>query len=123
MAKGAEEELCSAYFPISEQEARDSSVVKVVVDRNNRALYFSRSLIPWGSENYKKHLGVYVWKRNSLEKFFKSSHGVLEKTEKLEQLRVLEHGGRIMMMESPSDSLGIDTLEDLEKARRIINEN
>jgi 3-deoxy-manno-octulosonate cytidylyltransferase (CMP-KDO synthetase) len=67
-AKNSDDGLYSAYYPVSNNEARDSSVVKVVVDENNHALYFSRSMIPANAESYKKHLGLYVWKRDLLGK-------------------------------------------------------
>jgi 3-deoxy-manno-octulosonate cytidylyltransferase (CMP-KDO synthetase) len=110
------EGLFSAYFSVSKEIASDESVVKVVVDKCGRALYFSRSLIPAGSEVFKKHIGIYVWKRYALEEFYNTDTGVLESFERLEQLRVLESGKNIMMTESPTDSLGIDTLEDVEEA-------
>lgn len=122
-AKDGSEGLYSAYFPVSSEEAEDKSVVKVAVDNESHAMYFSRSMIPFGAQKYKKHLGLYVWKRDLLEKFYNSEPGSLEISEKLEQLRVLESGAKIKMLESPSDSIGIDTPEDVQQAIRWINEN
>ncbi|MFH1414708.1 MAG: 3-deoxy-manno-octulosonate cytidylyltransferase [Elusimicrobiota bacterium] len=113
----------SAYSQVARETADDSSVVKVVVDRDDYALYFSRALIPGGAEIYKKHLGIYIWRADMLEKFTRTAPTPLEKTEKLEQLRVLETGGKIKMKECCSDSLGIDTVEDLELAIRRLDEN
>ncbi|MFC2062173.1 3-deoxy-manno-octulosonate cytidylyltransferase [Elusimicrobiota bacterium] len=113
--------VMSAYFPVNPDIAEDSSVVKVVMDKAGMALYFSRSKIPNGAQIYNKHIGVYVWKRENLKRFHAEGPSELEKTERLEQLRVLEYGEKIKLLESSADSLGIDTMEDLEKARRIIN--
>ncbi len=115
--------LYSAYFPVDKEEASDISNVKVVIDKDSYALYFSRSMIPYNADVYNKHLGIYVWKKEALKEFHNTEPSVLEITEKLEQMRVLENGGRIKMMKSPCDSVGIDTPEDLEKAKRWINEN
>jgi 3-deoxy-manno-octulosonate cytidylyltransferase (CMP-KDO synthetase) len=122
-AKDSKVGLYSAYYPVSAQDAEDSSMVKVTVDSENNAIYFSRSMIPFGAREYKKHLGLYVWKKDLLEKFYNTKPGYLETSEKLEQLRVLENGDKIKMLQSPADSIGIDTPEDLEQAIRLINEN
>ncbi|MFW6134977.1 MAG: 3-deoxy-manno-octulosonate cytidylyltransferase [Elusimicrobiota bacterium] len=113
--------VCSAYYPVGRKEADDSSVVKVVTDIENRALYFSRSLIPWNSNRYKKHLGIYVWPKDILNRFFDWEATELEKTEKLEQLRILENGRGIKMIESGEDSLGIDTYDNVEEAEEILS--
>ncbi len=116
----SEEGLVSGYTEIRKEQASDTSVVKVVLDENDYAIYFSRSLIPHGAETYKKHLGIYVWSREVLENFCRSGSTPLEKAESLEQLRVLEKGGEIKMMRCISDSPGIDTPEDLKKAEKYI---
>ncbi|MBN2406435.1 MAG: 3-deoxy-manno-octulosonate cytidylyltransferase [Elusimicrobia bacterium] len=123
LAERDDSDVFSAYYPIDADEAADSSVVKVAVTGDGRALYFSRSLIPCGGVMVKKHIGIYVWKKAALERFH--DHGVteLEKTERLEQLRILEYGDSIRMLESPADSLGIDTPADLEKAREWVRVN
>lgn len=108
--------LCSAYFPVSAVTAMRSDVVKVVVNKNDEALYFSRSPIPFKANIYNKHIGVYVWKREMLEKFHRWGTSPLEKIEGLEQLRILENGHKIKMLKSPLDSLGIDTYEDISLA-------
>lgn len=115
--------LYSAYFPVSQEAARDTSVVKVATSKSGEALYFSRSLIPHGAAIYKKHLGIYVWKKELLEKFYNWGTTELERAENLEQLRILDYGYKIKMVESLRDSLGIDTPSDLEAARKKINEN
>src|SRR3989338_3131159 len=110
-------------------EIQDPSVVKVVFDRNGFALYFSRSPIPYermGSDDklqiidYYKHIGIYAYAKDFLFTFKSLPQSRLEKTEKLEQLRVLENGYRIKVIETKFDTIGIDTPEDLEKAVEII---
>ena len=108
---------------------QDPNVVKVVFDRNGLALYFSRSPIPYermGSDDklqiidYYKHIGIYAYAKDFLFTFKSLPPSRLEKTEKLEQLRVLENGYRIKVIETKFDTIGIDTPEDLEKAVEII---
>ena len=99
--------------------------VKVVVDQNNVALYFSRSVIPYPREEnvgvrYMQHIGIYAFRKQALLDFYSLPMKSLEASEKLEQLRYLEYGKRIKMVETTHVSIGIDTLEDLEKARRMI---
>jgi len=110
-------------------EIHDPNVVKVVFDRNGSALYFSRSSIPYermGSDDklqvidYYKHIGIYAYAKDFLFTFKSLPQSRLEKTEKLEQLRVLENGYRIKVIETKFDTIGIDTPEDLEKAVEII---
>ncbi len=117
MAASENADLFSAYTTVSPEEARESSSVKVVVAVSGEALYFSRSLIPFGAEEYKKHLGIYVWRADSLKKFHSSEKSYLERCESLEQLRALEIGMRIKMLECRQDSVGVDTPEDLRRAR------
>jgi 3-deoxy-manno-octulosonate cytidylyltransferase (CMP-KDO synthetase) len=115
--------MVSCYKIISELEAEDPNLVKVVIDKNSDALYFSRSKIPYNRDNqahsYKGHLGIYGFNKKSLDKFTQMK-GNLEHIEKLEQLRVIENGEKIAMIEVKSKSFGIDTKEDLEKARQMV---
>jgi 3-deoxy-manno-octulosonate cytidylyltransferase (CMP-KDO synthetase) len=142
----------------NEEDYRSPHVVKVVCDREGRALYFSRSPLPnltrateeekqtygaqfgggasdksdasdrsdvsdtpaipfWGF----KHFGLYVYRREALLKFVSMPPATLERIEKLEQLRFLENGMRIRVVETALDSIGVDTPEDLERARRIMS--
>ncbi len=102
-------------------EIEDPNVVKVVKDKNGFALYFSRATIPYprhkNTLQYFKHLGLYAYTKDFLFEFsnFQKSH--LEMTEGLEQLRVLENGYKIKVVETEFDTIGIDTPEDLERAR------
>ena len=99
--------------------------VKVVVDQNQFALYFSRSVIPYPREEnvgvrFMQHIGVYAFRKNALLDFYSLPMKSLEASEKLEQLRYLEFGKRIKMVETSHIGIGIDTLEDLEKARKMM---
>jgi 3-deoxy-manno-octulosonate cytidylyltransferase (CMP-KDO synthetase) len=100
--------------------ADDPNRVKVVTDRNGIALYFSRSKIPSAGTCYL-HLGLYVYRVGFLKKFTNLERTPLEIAERLEQLRALEHGYRIRVVEVESESWGIDTPADLEKYKELIN--
>ena len=108
----------------STADLTDPNVVKVVTDKEGFALYFSRSAVPSGAAGggAVKHIGLYAYRREFLIEFSKMAPTALEKSEKLEQLRVLENGYRIMVVETPFNPLAVDTEEDLEKVRRIIGE-
>lgn len=121
------------------RDVLSSDVVKVVTDKNNFALYFSRSPVPfpreavkkYGSlENalledsnliklFRKHTGLYVYRREFLLKFTKCEQTNLEKTEMLEQLRALENGAKIKVVEVAESSIGVDTAEDFERVKLI----
>jgi 3-deoxy-manno-octulosonate cytidylyltransferase (CMP-KDO synthetase) len=110
---------------VSQQELENPNVVKVVVDFDSYALYFSRSTIPYNRDNtdhlvYHKHIGVYGFRREHLLMFSKLRPGILENLEKLEQLRWLENGHKIKMIETTYDGFGIDTKEDYEKAKQLL---
>lgn len=105
-----------------DEDINNPNFVKVVCDKNKNALYFSRSPIPYkrnlqSSLPIYKHVGVYAFKKNTLLEFTKWPMGVLEQTEMLEQLRYLENGISIKMVETTTSSIGIDTPEDLERAK------
>ena len=110
----------SCYKTISNPEADDPNIVKVVTDSEDIALYFSRAKVPYPRDHhfdsYKGHLGIYGFTVKSLRDFCMLSPAPLEDIEKLEQLRALYHGYEIAMIEVNTESFGIDTLEDLEKA-------
>ncbi|MFQ6082748.1 MAG: 3-deoxy-manno-octulosonate cytidylyltransferase [Candidatus Aminicenantia bacterium] len=99
----------------------NSNVVKVVIDNNNFALYFSRSPIPYQAQDYfYKHIGIYGFQRNFLLNFVQYSPSSLEKTEKLEQLRALEYGVRIKIVCSKYSTFSVDTEEDLDRVIEIL---
>ncbi|SFV61660.1 3-deoxy-manno-octulosonate cytidylyltransferase [hydrothermal vent metagenome] len=110
----------SCYKTISNPEADDPNIVKVVTDKEDIALYFSRAKIPYPRDHhfdhYKGHLGIYGFTVRSLQKFCTLTSAPPEEIEKLEQLRALYHGYRVAMIEVDTESFGIDTPEDLEKA-------
>ena len=101
------------------------NMVKVVCDKNNFALYFSRAKIPYNrdkSADIKRfaHIGLYAYKINSLKNFANLSPSILEQTEKLEQLRALENGMKIITAEVENSSIGVDTKEDLLYVENLI---
>lgn len=108
-----------------ETEINNPNNVKVVVDQNGFALYFSRSVIPYPREKnvgvrYMQHIGIYAFRKQALLDFYNLPMKSLEASEKLEQLRYLEFGKRIKMVETSHVGIGIDTPEDLEKARKML---
>jgi 3-deoxy-manno-octulosonate cytidylyltransferase (CMP-KDO synthetase) len=116
-------DLASLMREISDWEAIENpNNVKVIVDQNGLALYFSRSVIPYPREKnvgvrYFQHIGIYAFRKAALMDFYRLPMQSLEASEKLEQLRYLEYGKKIKMVETTHVGIGIDTPEDLEKAR------
>lgn len=114
------------------EEYRNPNVVKVVTDRQGFALYFSRAPIPyprdlvdqletcWADLPVAKHVGLYAYRRSFLLEYASLQETPLEKYEKLEQLRVLEHGFRIRVAQTSMTSLGVDTPQDLDRVRQIL---
>ncbi|MEJ6546450.1 MAG: 3-deoxy-manno-octulosonate cytidylyltransferase [Flavobacteriaceae bacterium] len=114
--------LASLMYPISDlQEIQNPNAVKVVVNFQNHALYFSRAPIPFPRDlsglQYFRHKGVYAFRKAALLAFPKMQMGPLEKAEKIEAIRYLEHGHQIKMIITSEAGIGIDVPEDLEKAR------
>ncbi|WP_319370566.1 3-deoxy-manno-octulosonate cytidylyltransferase [uncultured Ilyobacter sp.] len=111
----------------SYEEIENPNNVKVITDKDNYAIYFSRSPIPYprllNMENYYKHVGIYGYKRDFVIKYSKMRQTSLEIAESLEQLRVLENGYKIKVLETPFKVIGVDTAEDLELVKSIIREN
>ncbi len=119
-----ETEVASLYTPITAAEAEWASACKVVMDEEMRALYFSRAAIPFprrGQPQYCKHLGYYAYSRAALQAFHAWPPAPLEQAEGLEQLRFLHHGVAIAMAETPFNTVGIDTREDLEAAEKLLS--
>ena len=110
--------------PAAEADIPNPNAVKVVTDLNGRALYFSRSTIPFDRDGirprYFKHLGLYAYRKAALDRFVALPESSLEKSERLEQLRFLENGIPIYVGETPYDSVGVDTEEDLQRAIEIL---
>jgi 3-deoxy-manno-octulosonate cytidylyltransferase (CMP-KDO synthetase) len=112
---------------IDEEEFDDPGVVKVVVDDNDFALYFSRSLIPYPQHNKNlkvfEHVGLYVYRKDFLQKLAEMPMGYLETIESLEQLRVLEKGYKILVLETKADKvtgMSVDTPADIEKIKLVM---
>ena len=108
------------------REITDPNVVKVVTDRAGDAIYFSRCAIPFEREKsvntpYFKHIGLYVYQRDFLLAYSALPVGPLETAERLEQLRALENGFRIRVVETEYESLGVDTPDDLERVSRLFD--
>ena len=105
-----------------EAEQKNPNNVKVVCDKAGYALYFSRSLMPYprkGGCPVYKHIGIYAYRRDFLLKYAKMEPTPLEKAESLEQLRALENGFRIKVVETKASFVGVDTPEDLERVNEI----
>jgi 3-deoxy-manno-octulosonate cytidylyltransferase (CMP-KDO synthetase) len=109
------------------EDVENPNNVKVVTTKDDYAIYFSRSPIPYPREldikNYFKHVGIYGYTRNFVIKYSQMDPTSLEISESLEQLRVLENGYKIKVLETPYKIVGVDTQEDLEKVRKIVKTN
>jgi 3-deoxy-manno-octulosonate cytidylyltransferase (CMP-KDO synthetase) len=107
-----------------EEDIASPNVVKVVTDINGNALYFSRSPIPYNrakkEHTYYKHLGIYLYPKHILNQFVKLPQSSLEELEMLEQLRLLENGFKIKVVETSYDAVGVDTPEDIKKVENIL---
>jgi 3-deoxy-manno-octulosonate cytidylyltransferase (CMP-KDO synthetase) len=110
--------------PCPLQDVGNPNAVKVVTIPGGRALYFSRATIPFDrdstSPRYFKHLGLYAYRKPALDIFVQQPESILEKSERLEQLRFLENGIPIYVGETPYDSVGVDTEEDLQRVGAIL---
>jgi 3-deoxy-manno-octulosonate cytidylyltransferase (CMP-KDO synthetase) len=116
--------MTSCYKLIDTTSANDPNHVKVITDINENAIYFSRSKIPYDREKhleYFGHLGIYGFTKKSLQEFCSLSPAPLENIEKLEQLRALYHAKKIAMVQVQSESFGIDTPQDLQRALEYFN--
>jgi 3-deoxy-manno-octulosonate cytidylyltransferase (CMP-KDO synthetase) len=112
----------SCYNAINAESAEDPNLVKVVLDSDNNAIYFSRSLIPYnrsGRANYFGHIGIYGFSKKSLKEFCNLSDAPIEDIEGLEQLRAVYHQKKITMLKVSSTGFGIDTPQDLARAIEI----
>ncbi len=112
----------SCYNAINAESAEDPNLVKVLLDSDNNAIYFSRSLIPYnrsGRATYFGHIGIYGFSKKSLKEFCALSDAPIEDIEGLEQLRAIHHQKKITMLKVTSTGFGIDTKEDLARAIEI----
>jgi 3-deoxy-manno-octulosonate cytidylyltransferase (CMP-KDO synthetase) len=121
--------MATLYEPIKEErDISNPNVVKVVFDINNTALYFSRAAVPWHKtgmmRQYYRHIGIYAYKTEFLTEFTRMPRCTLEQSESLEQLRAIYHGAEILVDQACMPSgIGIDTKEDLIRARERITRN
>src|SRR6185312_4404573 len=120
-----EVEVSTLAVPCPPEEFANPNAVKVVTALDGKALYFSRATIPYdrdqgGFAGYRKHLGIYAYRKAALEKFAELPPGWLENVEKLEQLRLLEAGIDIHVAGAPADTIGVDTEEDLQRAEAVL---
>jgi 3-deoxy-manno-octulosonate cytidylyltransferase (CMP-KDO synthetase) len=117
-------EVGTLKTPAVEIDIANPSAVKVVTDVAGRALYFSRATIPHDRDGthprYFKHLGLYAYRKAALDRFVSLPESSLERSERLEQLRFLENGIAIHVAETPYDSIGVDTEEDLKRVEKIL---
>ncbi|WP_454981005.1 3-deoxy-manno-octulosonate cytidylyltransferase [Capnocytophaga haemolytica] len=126
--KAGEVAVASLMAPLTDpEEIANPNNVKVVVNKTGDALYFSRAVIPYPRDGevaitYYKHLGIYAYRKEALQAFTQLAPSPLERTEKLEQLRYLENGYTIRLAITDKATIGIDTPEDLERARAVFNE-
>ena len=119
-------QVATLATPCSPDQIHNPSAVKVVTAADGRALYFSRATIPYDRDNagviaYRKHLGIYAYRKAALQRFPKLPTSKLEAAEKLEQLRFLEYGIDIYVAETPYDTIGVDTEEDLRAVEAILS--
>ena len=116
-------QMATVKTPMLEEEKNKPSSVKVITDKNDFALYFSRSLIPYPRENMGvtvyKHIGIYGYRRDFLLQYAKMQPTPLEQTESLEQLRALENGYKIKVITTNKHFVGVDTPEDLAEVNKI----
>jgi 3-deoxy-manno-octulosonate cytidylyltransferase (CMP-KDO synthetase) len=110
--------------PAPAPDINNSNAVKVVTDATGQALYFSRATIPFDRDGtqpaYFKHLGFYAYRKPALDLFVRLRESSLERSERLEQLRFLENGVAIHVAETPYDTVGVDTEEDLRRVEQIL---
>jgi 3-deoxy-manno-octulosonate cytidylyltransferase (CMP-KDO synthetase) len=119
-------QLGTLKTPAKSEDINNPNAVKVVTDAAGRALYFSRATIPYdrdgGNPGYFKHLGFYAYRKAALDRFCALPESSLEHSERLEQLRFLENGLSIHVAETPYDTVGVDTEEDLRRVEKILGE-
>src|SRR5271157_4171200 len=118
-------EVGTLKTPCSAEDVSNPNAVKVVTALDGRALYFSRATIPFdrygsGGLYYYKHLGFYAYRKAALDAFCSWPESELERSERLEQLRFLDHGIEIHVAETPFDTVGVDTEEDLQRVEAIL---
>jgi len=117
--------VATLAIPCPAEDVADPNAVKVVTAFDGRALYFSRATIPFdrdgiGFAGYRKHLGIYAYRKAALQRFSGLEPSQLERAERLEQLRLLENGIGLYVAEAPRDTIGVDTEADLLRAEKAL---
>ena len=127
LMRASEAPVGTLKTPAAPEDIANPNTVKVVTDLSGRSLYFSRSAIPFnrdGSQpSYFKHLGIYAYRKQALDCFVSLPESLLERAERLEQLRFLENGIPIYAAETPFDSIGVDTEEDFARVEQLLTNN
>jgi len=118
-------EVGTLKTPCAAEDVDNPNAVKVVTALDGRALYFSRATVPFdrdltGSVAYFKHLGFYAYRKPALDAFCTWPESRLERSERLEQLRFLDHGVSIHVAETPFDTIGVDTEDDLRRVEKVL---
>jgi len=126
--KRPEVEVATLAVRCPAEEFANPNAVKLVTALDGRALYFSRAAIPFdrdgaGFAGYRKHLGIYAYRKAALERFAALPPSPLELVERLEQLRLLENGIGIYVADAPFDTIGVDTEEDLQRAEAVLKDS
>jgi 3-deoxy-manno-octulosonate cytidylyltransferase (CMP-KDO synthetase) len=125
LMKGKAVQVGTLKTPCAGADINNPHAVKVVTDAAGRALYFSRSTIPYDRDGagarYYKHLGFYAYRKTALDRFVSLHESSLERSERLEQLRFLENGIPIHVAETPFDTIGVDTEDDLRRAVELLS--
>lgn len=126
LVSGKTEVVTAAFWSISYEDFVSPHVVKVVLNRENQALYFSRSPIPYAPKGefsgFYQHVGIYGYTRDALDSFFHSTESSLEKSEKLEQLRFLEGCRNVQVLITPYRTHGVDVPGDVDRIEKILRE-
>ena len=117
-------QVATLKTPAPVADVKNPNAVKVVTDVSGRALYFSRATVPYDRDGtgplYFKHLGIYAYRKTALDRFCQLPESPLERSERLEQLRFLENGISIHVGETPFDTIGVDTEDDLHRVEKIL---
>ena len=114
--------IATLAVPINYQEALDVNVVKVVKDHSNRALYFSRLPVPYNSNRYLKHIGIYAYRMEALGLLCALPQADIEINEKLEQLRALDHGIGIDIVLTDQNTVSVDTPQDIQRVEEHLRQ-
>jgi 3-deoxy-manno-octulosonate cytidylyltransferase (CMP-KDO synthetase) len=125
LMRRSEIEVGTLMTSCATHDVNNPNAVKVVCDSTGRALYFSRSAIPYNRDGsadvaYFKHLGFYAYRKPALDRFVALPESRLERSERLEQLRFLENGTFVFAAETPFDTIGVDTEEDLKRVEALL---